>query len=357
MVVTPRRRLRDRTPQRREITYSTLFLTAWMGVGTVGYALLEGWGLLDSLYMAFITLSTIGFTEVRELSNAGRVFTIVFATIGIGFLAFVATRWTRLLVAGTLIRNRRRMYRIKHMRNHYIICGYGRVGKDVTDMLLGAGKSLVVLDKNENLVKHLTEIGIDAFTGDATQDSALLSVGIKNAIGLITLLPDDAQNVYVTLVARENNPELFILARASDAASRRHILQAGASKVVSPVQVGAQRMAQVVLRPHVDQFMSHVLQADDLGLSMEQVLIEEGAPLAGRSIEEADFRRLWETIVIAIVKGDTTQDTHFHPGPDAMIEVGNILIVFGSTEMIGKLMKEGCLPPKRTSDNILQESP
>ncbi|MYF39816.1 MAG: potassium channel protein [Rhodothermaceae bacterium] len=357
MFVTPRRQLRDRSPQRREITYSTLFLTAWMGVGTVGYAVLEGWGPLDSLYMAFITLTTIGFTEVRELSNAGRVFTILFATIGIGFLALVAARWTTLLVAGTLIRNRRRMFRIKNMRNHYIICGYGRVGKDVTDLLLRAGKSLVVLDKNEKLIKHLSENGINALSGDATHDSALLSVGIKNASALITLLPDDAQNVYVTLVARENNPELFILARASDASSRRRILQAGASKVVSPVQVGAERMAQVVLRPHVDQFMSYVLQADDLGLSMEQVLIEEGAVLAGKTLKEAEFRRNWETIVIDIDKGDTDQDMHFYTGPDALIEVGNILIVLGSIEMIGKLIKEGCLPRKRTSDNILQKSP
>ncbi len=346
MSATLRRQLRDRIPQGREVFYSTLFLTLWMGVGTVGYAVLEGWGLLDSLYMAFITLSTIGFTEVQDLSNEGRIFTIIFASVGIGSLAFVAARWARLLVAGTLIRNRRRVYRIKHMQNHYIICGYGRVGKDVTDMLLGAGKSLVVLDKNEDLIKSLVENGINAISGDATQDSALLSVGIKNATGLITLLPDDAQNVYVTLVARENNPELFILARASDADSRRRILQAGASKVVSPVQVGAERMAQVVLRPHVDQFMSHILQADDLGLSMEQVLIEEGAPLAGKTLREADFRRFWETFVIAIIKGDTDQDRHFYPGPDDLIEAGNILIVLGSIEMIGKLINEGCLAPE-----------
>ncbi len=343
-----RRQLRDRIPQGREVIYSTLFLTVWMGVGTVGYAVLEGWGLLDSLYMAFITLSTIGFTEVQDLSNEGRIFTIFFASVGIGSLAFVAARWARLLVVGSVIRNRRRMYRIKHMQNHYIICGYGRIGKDVTDMLLGAGKSLVVLDKNENLIKSLVENGINAINGDATQDSALLSVGIKNATGLITLLPDDAQNVYVTLVARENNPELFILARASDADSRRRILQAGASKVVSPVQVGAERMAQVVLRPHVDQFMSHILQADDLGLSMEQVLIEEGSPLAGKTLREADFRRFWKTFVIAIIKGDTDQDRHFYPGPDDLIEAGNILIVLGSIEMIGKLINEGCLAPKRT---------
>ena len=125
--------------------------------------------------------------------------------------------------------------------------------------------------------------------GDAAHDSALLAAGIENAKGLITLLPDDAQNVYVTLVAREKNPKLFILARASNAVNRQRILQAGASQVISPVQVGAERMAQVILRPHVDQFMSQVLQAEDLGLGMEQVVVQAGSKLDGKNTQEGGF--------------------------------------------------------------------
>lgn len=340
--------LRERTPKRAEVVYSVLFLIFWMAVGTLGYSFLENWSLMDGLYMAFITLTTIGYTEVHELSNTGRIFTIVFGLVGIGSVGVVTYRWARLLIAGTLIRNRRRMYIIRHMKDHYIICGYGRVGRDVTKALLRAKKSLVVLDRDEGITKHLNVNGIHAVNGDAAHDHALLAAGIENAKGLITLLPDDAQNVYVTLVAREKNPALFILARASDAVNRQRILQAGASQVISPVQVGAERMAQVILRPHVDQFMSQVLQAEDLGLGMEQVVVQAGSKLAGKTLKQVDFRQSWETIVIAMIK-NSDQKMHFYPKPDDLIEHEDILIVLGSVGMIERLANEGCKPQDQLS--------
>ncbi len=335
--------LRERLPKRIEVIYSILFLFLWMTIGTIGYSFLEQWSLMDGLYMSFITLTTIGYTEVHELSHKGRIFTIIFGLVGIGSVGVVTYRWARMLIAGTLIRNRRRIYRIRNMKDHYIICGYGRVGRDVTKSLLRAKKSLVVLDRDETLVKQLVYTGVNAVSGDAAHDSGLLAAGIENAKGLITLLPDDAQNVYVTLVAREKNPNLFILARASDAVNRRRILQAGASQVISPVQVGAERMAQVILRPHVDQFMSQVLQAEDLGLGMEQIVVEAGSILDGKKLGEADFRQSWETIVIAIIK-KSDQKMHFYPRPDDLIEQGDILIVLGSIGMIERLAEEGCKP-------------
>ena len=352
MPAVHRWRLRDRTPQRLEITYSILFLVAWTMIGTLGYWFLEDWTLMDGLYMVFITLTTIGYTEVEELSNPGRIFTMIFGIVGIGTAGFVTYRWARMLIAGSIIRNRRRMYRIRHMKHHYIICGYGRVGQDVTASLLREKKPLVVLDRNEKITERLNGNGIYAVTGDAVQDSALLAAGVKHAKGLITLLPDDAQNVYVTLVARENNPDLFILARASDALSRRRILQAGASQVISPVQVGAERMAQVILRPHVDQFMSQVLQAEDLGLGMEQVIVEPESRLDGKTLRQVDFRRSWETIVIAIVKKSDGK-MYFYPKPDDRIVYGDTLIVLGSIGMIERLVLEGCKPLNRTSGKRL----
>jgi len=311
--------LRDRTPQRIEVISSVLLLVFLTFVGTFGYHYLEGWTLMDGLYMSFLTLTTIGFAEVEELSNAGRIFTILFGLAGIGTVGVVTYRWARLLVAGTLIRNRRRMHMIKRMKDHYIICGYGRVGKDVTRILLRAHTPLVVLDRDEKITTQLNVNGILAVAGDAVHDSTLLEAGVKNAKGLIILLPDDAQSVYVTLVARENNPDLFILARASDAVSRRRILQAGASQVISPVQVGAERMAQVILRPHVDQFMSQILQAEDLGLGMEQVPVEENSMIAEKTLAQVDFRSSWETIVAAISKQSDKQ-IHFYPKPRDLIE-------------------------------------
>lgn len=349
MPAAHRWKLRDRIPQQPEITYSILFLAVWTILGTLGYRFLEGWTLMDGLYMVFITLTTIGYTEVEELSDAGRIFTMIFGVVGIGTAGFVTYRWARMLIAGNIIRNHRRMYKIRHMKNHYIICGYGRVGQDVTASLLKEKKPLVVLDRNEKVTERLNGNGIYAVTGDAVQDSALLAAGVKHAKGLITLLPDDAQNVYVTLVARENNPDLFILARASDALSRRRILQAGASQVISPVQVGAERMAQAILRPHVDQFMSQVLQAEDLGLGMEQVIIEPGSRLDGKTLRQVDFRQSWETIVIAIIKKSDGK-MYFYPRPDDHIEHGDTLIVLGSIGMIERLVLEGCKPPSNATN-------
>jgi len=345
--------LMDQSPQRLEFIYSVIFLIFWTFVGIFGYRLLENWSYMDGLYMSFITLTTIGYTEVDDLSDAGRIFTILYAFIGIGSVGFVTVRWARVLVAGSIIRKRRRMNRIKQMKDHYIICGYGRVGKDVTNALLKAGKTLVVLDRNQQITDQLTAEGIDAVTGDAAHDSALQAVGINHASGLIILLPDDAQTVYVTLVAREINPDLFILARASDAVSRRRILQAGASQVVSPVQVGAERMAQVILRPHVEQFISHVLQAEDLGLGMEQVVVEAHSQLDGKTLRQVDFRNVWETIVIAIIKG-ADQEMHFYPQPDDLIECGDTLIVLGSVEKIDILSMTGCKPIHKKSHSPLQ---
>ena len=341
MSVARRWQLRDRTPQRLEVISGILFLIIWTIIGTLGYRLLEGWSFMDGLYMTFITLTTIGYTEVDELSDAGRIFTMIFGLVGIGSVGVVTYRWARVLVAGTIIRNRHRMHRIRLMTDHYIICGYGRVGRDVTSILLKAKKSLVVLDKDEQVTELLNANGIPAVTGDAVQDSALLEAGVRNAKGLIILLPDDAQSVYVTLVARENNPDLFILARASDAASRRRILQAGASQVISPVQVGAERMAQVILRPHVDRFMSQILQAEDLGLAMEQIVVQAGSRLAEKTLRQVDFRQSWETIAIAIIK-NSDQKMHFYPRADDLIEAGDTLIVLGSVDMIERLAVEGC---------------
>ena len=342
MFVVRRWQLRDRTPQRLEVTYGILFLVVWTLVGTLGYWIIEDWSLMDGLYMTFITLTTIGYTEVDDLSNAGRIFTMIFGIVGIGSVGLVTYRWARLLIAGTIIRKRRRMHRIRQMKDHYIICGYGRVGKDVTSLLRKANTPLVVLDRDNEITEYLNANGIYAVTGDAVQDESLLAAGIKHAKGLVILLPDDAQNVYVTLVARENNPEVFILARATDALSRRRILQAGASQVISPVQVGAQRMAQVILRPHVDQFMSQVLQAEDLGLGMEQIAVEEGSLLDGRTLRQVDFRQSWETIVIAIIKKSDGQ-MRFYPQPDDLIESGDTLIVLGDIKMIERVVSEGCL--------------
>ncbi len=336
-------RLAEIDPTHREIIFASLFLVLWFLVGTLGYAAVEGWSLMDGLYMTFITLTTIGYGEVDALSTGGRLFTILIAFVGIGSVAFVAARSAQLLLAGHLLRQQQLARKIKRMHDHYILCGYGRIGKRVAADLQTAGKPFVVIERDPALAEAMQEAGIPALIGDAEDENLLQKASIKHAQGLITLLPEDSGNVFVTLVARELNPDLFILARTTHDKNRRRLRQAGATKVIAPSDVGADRMAQVILRPNVDRFMRYVIKKSDLGLIMEEVSVEPRAWLAGKSLAQARFRQKFDAIVIAIIKGQSGE-MEFNPDPKNQITAGDILIVLGSQEMILRLQEEGCRP-------------
>lgn len=335
------RREADDDPEHHGILLATVLLTLWLAVGTAGYVILEGWSVVDGLWMTFITLTTIGFNETHTLSTAGRFFTIAFAFIGIGTVAYVAARWARLLLAGNLIRQRQRARIIRGMRNHYIVCGYGRIGRQLVADLREARRSVVVVEKSAELVRELRENDIPVVHGDATDEDTLLEAGINRASGLISGLPSDSVNVFVTLVARELKPDLFILARTNDERNRKKLIQAGAAHVVAPSNVGALRMAQVILRPYVDRFLSQVMKTDDLGMIMEEALVEPGSFLAGKTLQEAKFRQHFDAIVINVIKGNTMA-MRFNPGPGDRIDGGDILIVLGRQEMLERLREEGC---------------
>ena len=335
------RREADDDPEHHGILLATVLLTLWLAVGTAGYVILEGWSVIDGLWMTFITLTTIGFNETHTLSTAGRFFTIAFAFIGIGTVAYVAARWARLLLAGNLIRQRQRARIIRGMRNHYIVCGYGRIGRQLVADLREARRDVVVVEKSAELVRELRENDIPVVHGDATDEDALLEAGINRASGLISGLPSDSVNVFVTLVARELKPDLFILARTNDERNRKKLIQAGAAHVVAPSNVGALRMAQVILRPYVDRFLSQVMKTDDLGMIMEEALVEPGSFLAGKTLQEARFRQHFDAIVINVIKGNTMA-MRFNPGPGDRIDGGDILIVLGRQEMLERLRQEGC---------------
>ena len=329
-------------PTQREIFFASLFLLLWFLIGTLGYSAIEGWSLMDGLFMSFITLTTIGFSEIQPLTTPGRLFTIFIAFVGIGLVAFVAARAAQALLAGQILSQRQMMHKIKHIRDHYIICGFGRIGKRVATDLQHAGQAFVVIERSEDLVKTMHEEGILALVGDAEEEATLQKAGIEQARGLITVLPEDSTNIFVTLVARELQPHLFILARTSTSKNRRKLFQAGATEVVAPSDVGADRMAQVILRPSVDRFMAQVMKADDLGLMMEEVPVHPRASLAGKTLAQARFRQQFDAIVIGIIKGQSDVLT-FNPGPRDAIESGDTLIVLGSQEMIRRLRHEGCM--------------
>jgi voltage-gated potassium channel len=330
-------------PSRREILLASLALLVLFGVGTFGYGFIEGWTWMDGLYMTFITLSTIGFQEIHTLSDAGRLFTLGLGITGIGLLTFVVARSAQLLLASERLRERRLMKQIGKLSNHYIICGYGRVGERLAEDLETADRSFVVIERAEEEIGQLREQNRLHVKGNAEDEETLKTAGIDRARCLILTLPEDSSNVFVALTARQMNPDLFILARTVDHDNRNKLLHAGADKVIAPSEVGADRMAQVVLRPNVDNFMERVLHAHALSLQIDEVEVHPSAPLAGQSLAESNFRQQFDAVVIGIIDAETG-DMTFNPTPSARIEAGDILIVLGDSEVIQTLREKVCLP-------------
>lgn len=336
--------LADMDPSRREIILATVALVIVIGVGTSGYAVIEGWPWKDGLFMTFITLTTIGFSEVRPLSDAGRLFTIILAITGIGIVTFVAARSAQLLLASERLQERRNMKRIKQLTGHYIICGYGRVGQRLAEDLDRADRDFVVIDQSEREIEQLRDENFLYVQGNAEDEETLRKAGIEDAYGLILALPEDTANVFVTLTAREMNPRVFILARTIDHRNRSKLLHAGANKVIAPSEVGADRMAQVILRPNVDQFMERVLHASALSLQIEEVEVLPGAPLAGETLAQSNFRQQFDAIVIGMIDQSEGGAMKFNPSPGDHIQEGDVLIVLGDPDMIRTLREEGCTP-------------
>jgi voltage-gated potassium channel len=330
-------------PSRREIFLASLALLVLFVLGTTGYVYLENWTWMDGLYMTFITLSTIGFQEIHTLSDTGRLFTLGLGITGIGLLTFVVARSAQLLVASERLQERRIMNQINDLSGHHIICGYGRVGRRLAEDLQAAGRPVVAVDRADEEIATLQEENLLYVQGDAEKEDTLEKAGIDRAHGLILALPEDSSNVFVALTAREMNPDLFILARTVDHDNTNKLLNAGADKVIAPSEVGADRMAQVVLRPNVDEFMEQVLHANSLSLKIDEVRVHRSAPLAGQSLAESNFRQQFDAVVIGIIDAETG-DMTFNPTPTARIDTGDILIVLGDSTVIEALRKKVCTP-------------
>lgn len=330
-------------PSRREILLASLAVLGVSVIGTAGYTVIEGWSWQDGFYMTFITLSTIGFQEVQPLSDTGRFFTLGLGITGIGLLTFVVARTAQLLLASERLRERRIMKEINNLSDHYIICGYGRVGQRLAEDLEEAGRPYVVVDIADNEIEELRKNDVLHVQGNAEEEAVLTRAGIDRARCLILTLPEDSSNVFVALTAREMNSDLFILARTVDHDNQSKLFHAGADKVIAPSEVGADRMAQVVLRPNVDQFMEQVLHTNALSLQIEEVKVHASAPLAGQSLAESNFRQQFDAVVIGMIDGDT-ETMKFNPSPSARIDAGDILIVLGDSKVIEALREKVCLP-------------
>lgn len=314
-----------------------LLIAALMVAGTAAYRWVEGWSLLDSIYMVVITLSTVGFREVRNLSPAGQVITMGIILVGLVAISVAVGSFSRMLLEGEIRRvlGRRRMEKeLSKLRDHYIICGYGRVGRIVCRELQEEGVSVVVIDADERATQRADADGHLYVLGEATEEETLEAAGIERAKGLVLALPDEADNVYVTLLAKDVRPDLYVLARGISDNGERRLLAAGADRVISPNIIGGHRLAQAVLRPSVVEFVDIVTGRRHLELQLDELKVPEGSQFADRTIGECDVRRNYGLVVVGIIAPDGKMT--FNPAPDDRIPVGSTLIVLGHRENLDR---------------------
>jgi voltage-gated potassium channel len=318
-------------------------LVAILAGGTVGYMLIEGWNALDAFYMTVTTVATVGFGEVHPLSARGRMFTVALIFSGVGTAFYTATLVATIIVEGGLHRRleqRRAARMLEHIKDHFIVCGYGRIGSIIAAELHQQGVPLAVIERDPERVRQAIDRGWLALEADASREEALAKAGIHRARGLITAVGTDAENVFTVLTARVMRPDLFIIARVESDDAEHKLRRAGADRVISPYQIGATQMVQTALRPAVVEFFHLATSSERLDLSMEQVHIKDDSPLANQTIVDAGIRQKFGVIVVGIKRAGGGMD--FNPPPDAIMRSGDELVVLGRTESV-KALEKGVL--------------
>ena len=306
-------------------------------LGAAGYMLIEGWSFLDAVYQAIISVFAAGSREINPLSETGRIFTIILIVVGVSSLFFALGSGIEVLLEGHLrniLGGGRIMRQIEDLKSHYILCGYGRVGTEVSKELAREGVPFVVVEDVRSNVDRCLEEGYLCLRGDAVEDEVLFAAGIDRAKGLVAALSSDPKNVLVTLTARTLNPKLFIVARGEEDASLQKLRIAGANRAISPYSLGGRRMAGLLTKPLITDYLDTVMHGEELELRLEEVPIERDSPLAGKSLKEAQIRDLTGTLIVAIHKGD-----HFetNPPPEAVANEGDVLLAMGTPGQLEKL--------------------
>lgn len=315
-----------------------------VGTGTLGFVLLGDWPVSDAVWMTIITITAVGYDEVRELTPVTRVLATGLLAGGITMMGVWFAVLTAAIVEmdlGHVFRMRRDMKNIEKLKDHVIVCGAGRTGLQIVAEMKTAGVPYVVLDVDQERAEQVRQDDDDALVlvADATRDESLAKAGIERARGLVACLSQDTDNLFVCLSARDLNPDLTIVARAYEEQTMQKLYIAGADHVVSPNVTGGVRMASVLLRPRVVTFLDVVARGEELSLRLEQVDITDASPLAGRTLEEARIPQRTDLIVIAIRLAASEVDTEwrYNPGPDQTMHAGDTLIVLGQPEQLDEL--------------------
>jgi voltage-gated potassium channel len=309
-----------------------------LAVGTFGYVWIEHWPVLDALYMVVITLTTVGYGEVHPLSDQGRWFTIFLCLGGVFTLFYAAGETIRFIVSGEIgatLESGRMERKLSEMKDHTVVCGYGRMGKLVCRELTLEKKRYVVIERNSDLLEGFDSPFGVPLHGDASSDEILRKAGVERAKNLVSVLASDADNLYITMSARLISEKLFIVTRAEDEASGEKMQRAGASRVISPYAIGGFQVAQALLRPTVLDFIELATRTEHIELQIEETRLSERSALVGSKLQESGIRKDLNVFVLAIKK--TSGKMIYNPPGEEIFEAGDILIALGHKEQLGEL--------------------
>jgi voltage-gated potassium channel len=322
-----------------QLVAGSLALAGLNLLGTLWYRWVEGFSWVDALYMTLITLSTVGFGEIEPLGPRGRAFTVVLIVLGLISIGYMVNRFTEAVIEGHFqarIQWRQQQRLMQSLNHHYLICGYGRIGQQLALELAAERVPFVIIDVVPASIASATELGYVCLEGDATEDATLIEAGVERATGLITVLPSDAENMYVILSARTLNPHLRTIARASTQEAIAKLQRAGADTVISPYISGAKRMAAAALRPQVMDFVDGILSGTNRTFYLEEFRLDpEHCPLTGETLGAVNVRAKSGSLVIAIRR----QDGSIVGGPDAQtpLMAGDLLICMGTSDQLRQL--------------------
>jgi voltage-gated potassium channel len=327
----------------RRVVYAICAFLGVLVIGTLGYVVLAGWPFFDSLYMTVITMGGVGYREIHPLSPLGQVWTMLIIFGGVGALGFAVITVTDFMVEGHfsgILEGRRMDRRIEGMSGHHVVAGLGRVGLVVAEEFETQGRPFVVIDADDEALAGARERGWAWVRGDATEEATLREAGIERASSLIAALDSDAANVFVTLTAKGIVPSIFVVARATTPSAEDKLARSGADRVITPTEIGGRRMAAMVMRPEVVDFLDVVSRGNGIEMKLEQIVLQEGDPYAGMTIGDAHIRSATGAYVLAVSGANGTVNQN--PSPETVMRAGDRLVILGSEDQLKALAERGC---------------
>ncbi|NIA31319.1 MAG: potassium channel protein [Actinobacteria bacterium] len=331
-------------PLYRKLVIAGSLVLGVMLLGTSGYMVLQKWNFLDAVYMTVITIATVGFREVRDLSSSGRIFTMILILLGIGVGSYAVGNIAAFFVEGQildLLRGRKMEKEITNLKNHIIVAGYGKIGIEVCSRLHNMQEKFIVIDKDEDKISEALAKDYLAAVGEATDDEILERAGVKYARGLISAISDDSANVYLVLTARALNANLRIIARGTDEASLKKMIRAGADRVVSPFEIGARRMAALMVQPDIIDFIDAFSPGATLGLRLEKVELLPSSNLVGKRLDESHIKRdTGGALILAIEEPGLA--TQINPLGSTILKANDKLLAIADDEQITRLKQLAC---------------